>query len=802
MFRKPGRQKAALTLLVFIFLALINFQLPAIQTVLADEEITAPYAPPDPFKNYLALGLGGYENDWFDQAGVPFDFRYQYLVGDVNNAAANWINWSGPNGIFATYFMNDNRDRNVTPVFTFYMMVSSTPNAYNESATPSKLNNANTMKNYFGTFKTLMQRINEFNQPVIVHVEPDMWGFLQRTNANPAAIPAQVNSSGFGDVATGKADNLTGFAQTLVALRDNYAPKVTLGYHMSGWASGFDVSLNTDTGLNLNSLADSMVNFYNGLGANFDVMFWDTSDRDAGYYAQWDGGAHFWDTANVTLPHFKQYATFLNLIYSKTGKKNVLWQTPYGNSTLNNTTNRWKDNRVEYFIGNAGAGYVNNLKDFTNAGVVAIMFGAGQGDQTTESTDGGVFKNLAKNYYNTGGVPLSQLPPPPQPEGLFHIVSPFRIYNSSTSNVLHFNAIERKIKIVGGSIPSGAKATLGNVTSVKTSGGGNLALYPFGVPYPQISSLNWYRADQIVTNFAVTTLSLDGAITVRNDGSNSHVIYDAGGYIDPNPTGGGSFRAVNPTRLYDSRNTPEGKLKFGDKRSIQVRGAAGVPNQASAVAVNITATGNFNGGYLSLYPSGGQTPNSSTVNWGPPLNGIRSGDYGNFTIVPIGADGKISVLAGGNLAGNTDQISSHFIIDVYGYIDPTQTSTNWYRGITDTRIVSTRDNLGGTKYQPNDERTVQVTGSGKVEKIPAGATAVVVNAKVNDTRFNLNGGWIALFPADKSYSQIGISTVNWSKGSNAASNFAIIPLSADGKIKIRISDTSAHVYIDVVGYIK
>jgi hypothetical protein len=279
----------------------------------------------------------------------------------------------------------------------------------------TNLNNTATMKAYFEHFRLLMQKIASYGGEVIVHVEPDLWGFMQQRNANPSAISAKINSSGFGDVATGKADNLAGFAQTLVALRDKYAPKATLGYHMSNWGSGFDVATNTDPNLNIDAMATSMANFYKALNANFDVMFWDTSDRDAGYTqaVYGDGGVRFWDVNNLNFPNFKRHASLLGKISQQTGKKNVLWQTPLGNSKQNNTTNNWKDNRVEYFLGTLGKGYAQNLQDYINAGTVAIMFGSGAGDQTSFETDDGVFTGLSKSYYANGPIPLSGGQPAP-----------------------------------------------------------------------------------------------------------------------------------------------------------------------------------------------------------------------------------------------------------------------------------------------------------------------------------------------------------------------------------------------------
>jgi uncharacterized protein (DUF1800 family) len=83
----------------------------------------------------------------------------------------------------------------------------------------------------------------------------------------------------------------------------------------------------------------------------------------------------------------------------------------------------------------------------------------------------------------------------------------------------------------------------------------------------------------------------------------------------------------------------------------------GVSPTARAVALNVTVTGSTVGGYLTLYPSGGAAPLSSTINF-------RTGQTrANNAIVKLGAGALLSVAAGYS-TGNT-----HFIIDLIGYFD-------------------------------------------------------------------------------------------------------------------------------------
>jgi hypothetical protein len=66
----------------------------------------------------------------------------------------------------------------------------------------------------------------------------------------------------------------------------------------------------------------------------------------------------------------------------------------------------------------------------------------------------------------------------------------------------------------------------------------------------------------------------------------------------------------------------------------------GVSPTARAVALNVTVTGSTVGGYLTLYPSGGAAPLSSTINF-------RTGQTrANNAIVKLGAGALLSVAAG------------------------------------------------------------------------------------------------------------------------------------------------------------
>src|SRR4051794_5500507 len=124
----------------------------------------------------MADGAGGASNV---RATAPFGFRYQYLAG---GAPGGWANWN-PNGSFATDYIQESINSGITPVFSYYQMRQSPPNngLDDSNADYNNLQNQGTMSAYYADLKLLFQRAGAFpNTLVVVHVEPDLWGFLEQ----------------------------------------------------------------------------------------------------------------------------------------------------------------------------------------------------------------------------------------------------------------------------------------------------------------------------------------------------------------------------------------------------------------------------------------------------------------------------------------------------------------------------------------------------------------------------------------------------------------------------------------------
>src|SRR6266571_4037036 len=312
------------------------------------------------------------------------------------NTGSGWETWNSPTGSFASLYMSASSANGYIPVFSYYELLQSSPSTgSNESDRDfSNLNNTTTMAAYYANFKLLMQEAGAFSKPVVVQVEPDLWGYLEQRAAGGAAstLSASVANSGFADAA-GLPNTAAGFAYELLKLRDTYAPKVALAIHASPWGSGIDIASDTRASVSAVTEADTTAAFLNSAGVasnpygtTWDLVFNDVDDHDAGWWekqgADNSSFTHWWDPSNVNLPNFTRYLAWVTELHVKTARPQVVWQVPVGNQyflAMNNTCGHYQDNVGPYFISHPSSLFA--------AGLIAVLFGSGNSCQTT-NTDG------------------------------------------------------------------------------------------------------------------------------------------------------------------------------------------------------------------------------------------------------------------------------------------------------------------------------------------------------------------------------------------------------------------------------
>jgi uncharacterized protein (DUF1501 family) len=249
---------------------------------------------------------------------------------------------------------------------------------------------------------------------------------------------------------------------------------------------------------------------------------------------------------------------------------------------------------------------------------------------------GDVIADVVGYYATSGGSGLEPL-------------TPARIADTRTaSRVGRGETLEVQVTGKGGVPTSGVSAVAVNVTVADPSAAGYLTVWPSGELRPEASSLN-FVAGQTVPNLVVAKVGSNGKISIYNDTGSTHVIVDVTAWFSA--TGGTAVTALRPERLLDTR--PNGAVGAGGAIDLTVTGVAGVPTEAKAVVLNVTATQPSSGTYVTVWPSGVARPEASNLN-------VEAGDTApNQVIVAVGANGKVSLF---NAFGKV-----HLIADLVGY---------------------------------------------------------------------------------------------------------------------------------------
>jgi hypothetical protein len=359
---------------------------------------------------------------------APFGFRYQYLAGGVNTGKG-WSRWD-PNGTFVTYYIQESRAAGVVPVFSYYQIVQSNPGAGRGAPAGifANLTDSAVMAAYYADLKLFFERAGAAGGTTVLHIEPDLWAFLEQRASHDDAntVAVRVGSSGMPDV-EGLPDNAAGFAQAIVRLRDRYAPNVLLAYHFSTWGTGTDIVYARPSDVTVTRLGVETARFEQSLGAHFDIAFTDLADRDAGFKQYVNHNSAAWYKPADYLRSTEYIAAFVRT----SGLRAVLWQVPIGNTKMraeNNTWDHYQDNKVEWLLDDPSR---THLQAYTQAGVVAVLFGRGADGATcacdadhdgvtnpapidgntrlsvSADDDGGYFKQQAAAYYAAGPVSLA-----------------------------------------------------------------------------------------------------------------------------------------------------------------------------------------------------------------------------------------------------------------------------------------------------------------------------------------------------------------------------------------------------------
>jgi hypothetical protein len=314
--------------------------------------------------------------------------------------------------------------------------------------------------------------------------------------------------------------------------------------------------------------------------------------------------------------------------------------------------------------------------------------------------------------------------------GYFALPNPVRIADTRTGlggvpNTIMGTGAAFQVVVPNSLVPSDATAVVLNISGVGARGSTFLSVYS-GPNWGGNSTLNLNALDANATVAAIVKLNGSHAFFVRNQLYWTHAVVTLVGYFGAPTAGGLSYKALPSNRLLDTRTSIGGhqrKLAVNEIVTVQVANRFGVPANATAAVVNMTALNQTAGGYLTAYP------------YAP--TGVASVDYrkysrSNLVIVP---------LSGGNFSLGNRFASTDAMVDIVGYFGGTAATAKFVPLPSSVRIVDTRNGNGGFYGTLAANYTVSEDAGG-LNGVPFDATGVWIGI----TAIASGSGYVTIYP--------------------------------------------------------
>lgn len=343
-------------------------------------------------------------------------------------------------------------------------------------------------------------------------------------------------------------------------------------------------------------------------------------------------------------------------------------------------------------------------------------------------------------------------------------------------------------------VPLTATAVVLNVTATRATSGTDVRVYPTpnDNAVPTVSNLN-VAAGGTVANLVHVKVGRDGSVRLRNAAGSVHLVADLSGYFTESG-GGSTFVPRAPVRLLDTRDDAPvgpGSVRELDLRAARGGAASGVPAEATAVVLNVTAVAPTAATDVRVYPtrSGGAVPTVSNLNAAPGRT------VPNLVVVAVGEGSRVSLR---NSAGRT-----HLIADLAGwYVGGTDAAA--FHPVDPVRLLDSRrpvpDPLrpAGSpaapafRLGPGQTYDLLVAGRGVV---PAMAGAVVLNVTAVSPTASSD---VRVYPTSGG-SPPQVSNLNVVRGQTVP-NSVVVRVGRDGRVTLRNSSGELSLVVDLAGW--
>ncbi|MEU6715816.1 LamG-like jellyroll fold domain-containing protein [Nonomuraea sp. NPDC046802] len=309
-----------------------------------------------------------------------------------------------------------------------------------------------------------------------------------------------------------------------------------------------------------------------------------------------------------------------------------------------------------------------------------------------------------------------------------------------------------------------------------------LEVYPYKGRPTGVAAME-VTAGRVGETMVIATVDpADKHVRIRNAKGSVQLVADLIGYFSPTSSASTYFGLEQPARIQDTRTYGTQNAKYGadETRRLQIRGVAGVPADATAVQLNLTAYEAGDATHLQVFTS---------ESWGAwTLSPYPGDELSHTVIVPIAEDGSVRIY---NETGTV-----HLSVDLIGWFGRGD-GARYVPLQHPTRVLDTETGLAAPPVRLDGGRkaTVAVGGLGTV---PSTATGAVVSVRP--------GGAIR---AGKSRLGVWASEFGWSGQhllvSNGTqvhqqSNVMLTPLGDGRTLEVRNNTGLNHVGLDLWGY--
>lgn len=356
------------------------------------------------------------------------------------------------------------------------------------------------------------------------------------------------------------------------------------------------------------------------------------------------------------------------------------------------------------------------------------------------------------------------------------------------------------LRVAGiGSVPASATAVILNVTATGVSSGTDVRVYPTDAAgVPTVSNLNVPRGATLA-NLVTVKVGRDGAVRLRNEAGQVHLLADLAGFYGgrTDDSRASTFVPTPPRRLLDTRDST--RVGAGEQRRLDLStdrsgSATGIPAEATAVVLNVTAVAPTASTDVRVYPtrSGAAPPEVSN------LNATAGRTVPNLATVKIGEGRSVTLRNSGGTV--------HLLADLAGWYVPNTTGASFH-AVDPFRLIDTRlPRNDAERKRParrlgaGDTLDISIAGDGFTFDdgrgvVPGQATAVVLNVTAVGASSNSD---VRVYPA-RPGSPPEVSNLNLVRGQTVP-NAVVVQVGQDGAIRLRNNGGSVDLVVDLAGW--